>query len=97
METAFQGDSLERNNTYLAERVQVFKINLFHYPRISKAQQLPNSWQKDKKHKNFEKNTCWIPFWASNVLALHVDISLPPLSSHSFWASDFPSNKLDLS
>lgn len=41
------------------------------------------------ENKNFEKNTCWVPFWASNVLSSHVDNSLPSLSSHSFSGSWF--------
>lgn len=70
MESAFQGDFLERDSPYLAEHIQVSQRNLFYYLYTSKAQELPNTWKKYRKTKNCEKNTRWIPFWASNVLSL---------------------------
>lgn len=38
MESAFQGDFLERDNPYLAEHILVFQRNLFYYFYTSKAQ-----------------------------------------------------------
>lgn len=55
MRTAFQRDSLERENPYLAAHVLVLKINSFNYLHTSKAWQLPGTCQKYRKTKTLRE------------------------------------------